>query len=147
MDRNRQKYVELSLAGRWIKLAREIIIDNPGIEQSRFMEIAVPLMPTHIDRRGKKSGQVGLAIEAIRVLVSRDKSVELIDGKLTSRKFFKKGYVDEILSFAASNGSVSRKDLPHIKTFGTLASQLYNRNALKKIKPGVYAIAEAKDAN
>lgn len=143
MDRNRQKYVELSLAGRWIKLAREIIADNPGIEESRFMEIAVPLMPTHIQRRqNKKSGQVGLAIESLRVLVFRDKSVELIDGKLTAKKSPLKGYCCEILNFATSNGSVSAKDLPHIKNFHALATGLHNRNVLQRLKTGVYGLPE-----
>ncbi len=145
MDRNRQKYVELSLAGRWLKLAREIIIDNPGITESAYMELAAPLMPTHIRRNGKKSGQVALATEAVRTLVSFYQSVELVDGKLTAKKFSKKGYVAEIVDFATRNGSVSRMDLPHIETFSTLVSQLYKRNVLKKIKPGVYAIAEVNN--
>lgn len=145
MDRNRQKYVELSLAGRWIKLARQIIADNPGIEESRFMEIAVPLMPTHIQRRqNKKSGQVGLAIESLRVLVFRDKSVELIDGKLTAKNNPLKGYSREIVNFATSNGLVSADDLPHIKNFHALAKGLRDRNVLERVKPGVYAMPEVQ---
>ena len=144
MDGNHQKYVELSLAGKWVRMAREIIIDNPGIEQSRFIEIAAPLMPTHIDRHdGKKVGQVRLACESIRHLVKTHKSVLLADGKLTSkpREVFAKGYSKEILDFASASGSVRATDLPHIKHFSALALQLCKRKFLKRVEKGVFVIS------
>ena len=145
MDRNRQKYVELSLAGKWVSMAREIILDNPGIEESRFIEIAAPLMPTHIDRHdGKKVGQVRLAAESIRHLVKCHKTVLLVDGKLTSmpREVVARGYSKEILDFASNNKTVKASDLPHIKHFSNLASQLCRRKRLRKIETGVFAMKE-----
>ena len=147
MDRNRQKYVELSLAGKWVCLAREIILDNPGIEESRFIEIAAPLMPTHIERRKvQKIGQAKLARESITQLVKTCKSVSLIDGKLTSkpRGALRKCHSKEILDFAINNENVRTSDLPHIKYFSTLANRLCKRNLLKMVEKGVFSIVEKK---
>ena len=147
MDGNRKKYVELSLAGKWISLAREIILDNPGIEESRFIEIAAPLMPTHIDSyRGKKLGQVRLASESIRQLVKLTKSVLLVDGKLTAkpREGFRKEYSKEILDFASTSENVRATDLPHIRHFSSLARQLCKRKVLERVGKGVFAIKEGK---
>ena len=148
MERNRQKYVQLSLAGKWLKMAREIILDNPGIEESRFIEMAAPLMPTHIQRRGgRKSGQVELAIASINHLTTVCKTVVLMDGKLTSKprdNSANKGYTKEIVGFAASNGTVTAKDLTHIKYLRDLAAKLCDRGVLKKVSPGVFAIAEVQ---
>jgi len=148
MDGNRQKYVELSLAGKWVSLAKQIILDNPGIEKSRFLEIAAPLMPTHIDRRnGKKTLQVQLATESIRQLVKLHKSVSLVDGKLTckARESPAKGYSKEILELASINGTVRSKDLPHIKHFSALAFELCKRKLLRKVEKGVFAVKKTKD--
>lgn len=149
MDRNRQKYVELSLAGKWISLAREIIIDNPGITESRFVEIAAPLMPTHIQRNGKKAAQVHLAMRSLQHLIRVCKTVFLVDGKLTSKtkgnSTLGKGYTFEIERFAASNGSVSAKDLPHIKYFRDLANGLCKRGVLVRLGSGSYATKEANN--
>lgn len=148
MDGNRQKYVELSLAGKWVSLAREIILDNPGIEKSRFIEIAAPLMPTHIDRRnGKKILQVQLATESIRHLVKLHKSVLLVDGKLTSKpkESPAKGYGKEILEFASTNATVRATDLPHIKHFSALAFQLCNRKLLRKVEKGIFAVKKTRN--
>jgi hypothetical protein len=148
VDGNRQKYVELSLAGKWVSLAREIILDNPGIEKSRFIEIAAPLMPTHIDRRnGKKIPQVKLATDSIRHLVKLHKSVLLVDGKLTSkaREAAAKGYGKEILELASINGTVRATDLPHIKYFSALAFQLCKRKLLRKVEKGVFAVKKTKE--
>ena len=148
MDRNRKKYVELSLAGKWVSLAKEIILDNPGIEKSRFIEIAAPLMPTHIDRRnGKKILQVQLATESIRHLVKLHKTVLLVDGKLTSkvRESSAKGYGKEILELASINGTVRATDLPHIKHFSALAFQLCKRKLLRKVEKGVFAVKKFRD--
>jgi hypothetical protein len=147
VDGNRQKYVELSLAGKWVSLAREIIIDNPGIEESRFIEIAAPLMPTHINRRkGRKNGQVKLATESIRHLVKLQKSVLLVDGKLTSKPkvSFTKGYCKEILELASINRIVRATDLPHIKHFSALAHELCKRKLLSKVEKGVFAVKESR---
>jgi hypothetical protein len=148
VDGNRQKYVELSLAGKWISLARQIILDNPGIEKSRFLEIAAPLMPTHIDRRnGKKILPVQLATQSIRHLVKLHKSVLLVDGKLTSKpkESFLKGYGKEILELASANGTVRATDLPHIKHFSTLAFRLCKRKLLRKVEKGIFAVKKTKD--
>lgn len=148
MDRNRQKYVELSLAGRWLKLAREIILDNPGIDESRYLEIAVPLMPTHISTCGKrkKATQLELARRAIHSHLSVTKHVRFVDGKLFSDPIgSKKGYQERIMSFARKNSTVSKDDLPDLPNFSTYACRLCRKNVLRRIKPGVYAIAEVHD--
>lgn len=148
MDANRQKYVELSLAGKWIKLAREIIIDNPGMSKSQFIEFAAPLMPTHIHLRakGRKAGQVELAKDSIYVLTVTKKCVRVIDDKLFDKPAdldaHPKGITGEIVSFAKENPTVSRSDLPHVKHFGKLCSDLCKRKILRRLSPGVFAIAE-----
>jgi hypothetical protein len=147
MDGHREKYVELSLAGKWISLAREIILDNPGIEVPKFIEVAGPLMPRHIRIYGKKAGQVQLARRSLEHLIDVQKTVTMIDGRLTSKPKmpqFPGGFTGQILSFAATNGTVSRSDLPHIKHFSTLACQLCKRNLLKQVEKGVFAIMEKK---
>lgn len=148
MDRNRQKYVELSLAGKWLKLARKIILDNPGMDESQYLQIAVPLMPTHISTCGKrkKASQLELAKRAIHSHLTITKHVRFVDGKLFSDPIgIKKGYQDQIVSFARQNGTVSRRDLPDLPNFSTYACRLCRKNVLRRIKPGVYAIEEVHD--
>jgi len=148
VDGNRQKYVELSLAGKWVSLAREIILDNPGIEKSRFIEIAAPLMPTHIQRDGKKAGQAQLAMRSVDHLIAVCKTVTLNEGKLTSKPkngpIPPKGYTGQIASFAARNGTVSSSDLPHIKYFRDLANALCKKGVLVKLNSKSFAVTEGE---
>lgn len=145
MENNREKYVKLSIAGKWQALARQIIIDNPGITRSKFVEIAAPLMPRHICRNpeGKKTGPVSLALKAIGALSSEGAIYES-DGKLFSvRRSIPDGPSRRILEFASTNKTVESKNLSDIGNFCRLASQLCKRGLLERVSKGVYKKAEA----
>jgi len=135
-----QKYVELSLAGKWITIGRAVIQDNPGMSRSDAVALVARYMPDHICRRNAKQGKVSLAVDSVK----RSNAVE-IDGKLypEARKS-RPGPSADIVKFAIENGIVSSKDCKHIKHFHKLAQLQVDRGVLVKVNPGVYAIAEVQ---
>ena len=139
MGVNQEKYRDLSLAGKWVKLAHQVIEDNPGITEYEYMRIVCVFMPTHIIRNSRRATKMELAKEALRVIKLR-----IEDGKmfvLPNSCSGKPGYTAEILRFAKEHGEVRRKSLPHIENFFRIASYLASRGMLKKTSPGVYEIA------
>lgn len=143
MAKNRQKYAELSLAGKWIKLAQQVVADHPGMTESEYLQIASPFMPTHIRSGDRKAGKVELAMRALR----SSKMLDVIDGKIYycgGEKTVKPGLQSEILEHASSNGTVRGVDLPHIKDFSVLATRLVRKGFLKKDGRGVFSINSDK---
>jgi hypothetical protein len=135
MDSNQEKYRNFSLAGKWIKLASQVIEDNPGITEYEYMRIVCPFMPTHIVRNQRRATKVELAREALRMI-----KLEVKDGKMfISRvRSGKPGFAAEIIRVAKDNEEVTKKSLPHIENFSRIADYLVARSLLRKISPGVY---------
>lgn len=140
MAKNRQKYAELSLAGKWIKLASEIVADNPGMTESEYLQAASPFMPTHIRSGARKAGKVELAMRALRA----SKVLFWKGDRIYCRgddKPVKPGLSREIYEHALSNGEVKGTDLPHIKNFSVLVARLVRKGLLKKDGRGAFSVA------
>lgn len=128
MQKN-SEYVELSLNGQWIALARKWAEKNAPCEIDHYLVQVSKHMPTHmIDRKGNRVSQVGLARRALRHF--RPVIEENILVSVPKKKITGKGYTQAILQSALQNGYVVRSDFPNVKHFGQFAKSLASRGYL-----------------
>jgi len=128
MQKN-SNYVELSLKGKWIALARAWLEKNTPCEIDHYLVQASKLMPTHtLGKRGERISQVGLAKRALGHLRA------VVDGNIIvsvpKKTIQGKGYTQAILQSALQNGYVVRSDFPNVKHFGQFAKSLASRGYL-----------------
>jgi hypothetical protein len=88
----RNKYVELSLQGKWIAVARSWLEDNCPCSVDKYYQCVSQLMPTHIARfRGNRNPQLSMAKAALYRLekgyssLQQAPCVDVIDGRITLR--------------------------------------------------------------
>ena len=78
------RYLELSLSGRWIKLASKWLRDNCPCSVSDYYAYCAPLMPTHIGRfRRHQNPKIATARDALGRLtkgVSKNKPLVKVSG-------------------------------------------------------------------
>lgn len=135
-----EKYRKMSVEGKWIGIALEIVRDNPGLTRSEIIAEASVYMPLHIANCGKKQSKIGLA----RMAVSHrnfSKSVVEDNGRFFAKPAYRKpGHSFKIVEHAKKHGTVCVSDFPSVVNFGSLACQQVKRGALKRVSKGVYAI-------
>lgn len=138
-----EKYRKMSVEGKWIAIALEIVRDNPGLTRSEIIAEAAVFMPVHIANCGKKQSKIGLA----RMAVSHRNFVKSVidnDGRFFAKPAYRKpGHSFEIVEHARKHGTVCFSDLPDVVNFGSLACQQVKRGVLKRVSKGVYAPSEA----
>ena len=88
----RNKYVELSLQGKWIAVARSWLEDNCPCSVDEYYQCVSQLMPTHIASfRGNRNPQLSMAKAALYRLekgyssLQQAPCVDVIDGRITLR--------------------------------------------------------------
>ena len=64
MGINQEKYRQMSVDGKWIAIAIEVVRDNPGMTRSELIAEASVFMPTFIVMDGKKRTKISLAMRA-----------------------------------------------------------------------------------
>ena len=138
MGINQEKYRQMSVDGKWIAIAIEVVRDNPGMTRSELIAEASVFMPTFIVIDGKKRTKISLAIRATAHCSFKRAVVEQ-DGRLYAKpKYRKRGFTFEIIEHAKKHGKVSHADFPEIKNFCSLASQQCKLGNLTRISSGVY---------
>ena len=64
MGIDQEKYRQMSVDGKWIAIAIEVVRDNPGMTRSELIAEASVFMPTFIVMDGKKRTKISLAMRA-----------------------------------------------------------------------------------
>lgn len=141
--KNDSVYLEKSSAGEWIALARIWLEDHGPISLKEYLGSIRRYMPTFIAKnsKGDRYTQRGLALEALKRVAKQDENGLWYVEK---KNVVQKGYVNDIVDCAKRNATVSKKDFPEMKNFGSLVSQLTKRGILIRTSPGVYVLRQAK---
>lgn len=138
-----EKYRKMSVDGRWLAIALEIVRDNPGLTKCEVIAEASVFMPTFIDGgRGKKMGKVQLATRAANHKTFADYTF-CVDGKLFAKPIHrrhKEGPTFNIVEHAKKHGVVRRREFLDVKNFSRLCDLQVCKGVLKKVSAGVYAI-------
>lgn len=133
------EYLEKSLKGKWISLARQWLEKNGPCSVEHYMVSVRPLMPTHICYEGsdKRRTQQQLAWFAIRRIADRsqDGLLHIKPRKLSGQK---KGSTDEIRRIVEQHGVINARELRHIKNGSSLLSQLCRKGEIRRLGKGVY---------
>ena len=140
-----EKYRKMSVEGKWISIALEIVRDNPGLTRPEIISEAAVFMPLHVASCGKKQSKISLA----KMAVSHhnfSKSVVETDGRFFAKEpYVKRGHTFDMIEHARKHGTVSQPDFPTVVNFGALASQQVKRGTLKRVAKGVYSINDEPD--
>ena len=140
-----EKYRKMSVEGKWIAIALEIVRDNPGLTRSEIIAEAAVFMPLHIANGGKKQNKISLA----QMAVSHKSFAKLVfetDGRFFAKEVYvKRGLTFDIIEHAKKHGTVCQQDFPTVVNFRSLASQQVKRGVLKRVAKGAYAINDKPD--
>lgn len=133
------EYLELSLSGRWISIARKWLEKNAPCSIDDYIVSVSKLMPTHILNGTVRSSQVSLAKEAlIRLDVVRENGIVYPPKKKTNGK----GFTERIRQDAFRNGYVLREHYPDILNFSSLVGFMVKAGLLVHDSRGKYILNE-----
>lgn len=136
------KYRRASLAGQWIWISREFLLENGPMHRSEYLEKVATLMPSHLrDSDGKLMSKMGLAKKSLQFGFARGYFV--LDGALIRavvRDRPRSDLVEKILRMAnrASGITASDVDYQPRNTVTTYLSRLVRRGLLVRVSDGRY---------
>lgn len=132
------KYLEQSLNGKWISLARQWLSEHGPVTTEQYMTSVRPIMPSHITFGKIRKSQSFLARRALRIVAVQQEDGHWIVKPLNRKKT---GATDEMRRILSLHNTVTFEEIRHIKNFAGVLDNLLRRGEVIRVSKGVYQAA------